>query len=56
MTSTDRIEKIIYIMEDIEKSSLSVSQYFKEMSVPFGLTQYYYYKKILEEKGKDGGS
>jgi transposase len=54
MTVTDRIEKIIRIMEEIEKSSLSVSQYFKEKPVPFGQTQYYYYKKIIEEKGKDG--
>jgi hypothetical protein len=45
MTATNRIEEIIRIMEEIEKSSLSVSQYFKEIPVPFGQTQYYYYKK-----------
>jgi hypothetical protein len=30
MTATNRIEEIIRMMEEIEKSSLSVSQYFKE--------------------------
>jgi transposase len=54
MTEKDRIEKILCIMEDIEKSHLSVSKYFKEMTVPFGPTQYYHYKKTIEEKGIDG--
>src|SRR3989304_3786513 len=54
MTEKDRIEKIIRIMEDIEKSHLSVSKYFKEMKVPFGPTQYYHYKKAIEERGIDG--
>jgi transposase len=54
MTEKERIEKILCIMEDIEKSHLSVSKYFKEMTVPFGPTQYYHYKKTIEEKGIDG--
>ncbi len=54
MTEKDRIEIIIRIMEDIEKSPLSVSKYFKEMTVPFGPTQYYHYKKAIEERGIDG--
>jgi transposase len=54
MTEKDRIEKIIHIMEDIEKSHLSVNKYFQEMTVPFGPTQYYHYKKAIEEKGIDG--
>jgi len=54
MTEKDRIEKIIRIMEDIEKSPLSVSNYFKEMTVPFGPTQYYHYKKAIEERGIEG--
>ena len=47
MTEKDRIEKIIRIMEDIEKSHLSVNKYFQEMTVPFGPTQYYHYKKAI---------
>src|SRR3990170_1859861 len=54
MTEKDRIEKIIRIMEDIEKSHLSVNKYFQEMTVPFGPTQYYHYKKAIEERGIDG--
>ncbi len=54
MTATDRIVRIIQLMEDIEKSSLSVSQYFKERNVPFGRAQYYLYKKTIEEKGIEG--
>jgi len=41
-------------MEDIEKSSLSVSQYFKEKNVPFGRAQYYIYKNTIDEKGIEG--
>ena len=54
MTEKDRIEKIICILEDIEKSSLSLSQYFREKTVPFGRAQYYNYKKAIEESGIDG--
>jgi transposase len=54
MTEKNRIEKIIRIMEDIEKSPLSVNKYFQEMTVPFGPTQYYHYKKAIEERGIDG--
>jgi hypothetical protein len=54
MTTTDRIDEIMCIMEDIERSSLSVSQYFKEKTVPFGRAQYYLYKKTIEERGIEG--
>ena len=54
MTEKDRIERIICILEDIEKSSLSLSQYFREKTVPFGRAQYYNYKKAIEESGIDG--
>lgn len=54
MTEKDRIEKIIGILEDIEKSSLPLSQYFREKTVPFGRAQYYNYKKTIEEKGIEG--
>ncbi|MBU4223357.1 MAG: helix-turn-helix domain-containing protein [Euryarchaeota archaeon] len=54
MTTTDRIDKIMCIMEDIERSSLSVSQYFKEKTVPFGRAQYYLYRKTIEERGLEG--
>ena len=54
MTEKDRIEKIIRILEDIEKSSLSLSQYFREKTVPFGRAQYYNYKKAIEERGIEG--
>jgi transposase len=41
-------------MEDIEKSSLSVSKYFKDKTVPFGRAQYYLYKKAIKERGIEG--
>ncbi len=54
MTESDRIAEIIHIVEDIEKSHISVSQYFKERTVPFGRAQYYLYKKAMQEKGLEG--
>jgi transposase len=54
MATLDRIDKIMCIMEDIEKSSLSVSKYFKDKTVPFGRAQYYLYKKTIEERGIEG--
>lgn len=54
MTETDRIAEIIHIMEDIEKSPLPVSQYFKERILPFGRAQYYLYKKAMQERGIEG--
>jgi len=54
MTETDRIAEIIRIMEDIEKSPLSVSQYFKDRAPPFGRAQYYLYKKAMQERGIGG--
>lgn len=54
MPSTDRIDMIMCIMEDIEKSSLSVSKYFKDKTVPFGRAQYYLYKKAIKERGIEG--
>lgn len=54
MTETYRIAEIIRIMEDIEKSPLSVNQYFKDMPPPFGRAQYYLYKKAIHERGIRG--
>lgn len=54
MTETNRIAEIIRIMEDIEKSPLSVNQYFKERTSPFGRAQYYLYKKTMQERGIGG--
>jgi len=38
----------------VEKTPLSINQYFKEKNVPFGRTQYYLYKNALMERGIDG--
>ena len=54
MFKVNRFEQILKIMEDIEQSSLSVNQYFKEKKAPFGYRQYYNYKKIIKEQGIEG--
>jgi len=41
-------------MKKVERSSLSVNQYFKEKDVPFRRAQYYLYKNILEKRGMEG--
>jgi len=41
-------------MEEVDSSSLSINQYFKEKEVPFGRVQYYNYKKALRERGIEG--
>jgi len=54
MFKVNRPEQILKIIEDIEQSSLSVNQYFKEKEAPFGYRQYYNYKKIIKEQGIEG--
>lgn len=41
-------------MNEIEKSPLSVNQYFKKKDVPFGRVQYYLYKNTIKERGTEG--
>ena len=45
---------ILRIIEEVEKSPLSINQYFKEENVPFGRTQYYLYRNALMEGGIEG--
>jgi len=47
-----RVSMILQI--EVENSSLSINQYFKENDMPFGRAQYYLYKKALREKGEAG--
>ncbi|MEA2051530.1 MAG: hypothetical protein U9O90_01730 [Euryarchaeota archaeon] len=45
---------ILRVIEEVEKTPLSINQYFKEKNVPFGRTQYYLYKNALMERGIEG--
>jgi transposase len=45
---------ILQVIQEVEKSPLSVNQYFKEKDTPFGRTQYYIYKNALIERGIGG--
>ncbi len=45
---------ILQAIKDVEESSLSINQHFKEKKAPFSQAQYYLYKKILKEKGIEG--
>lgn len=45
---------ILRVIEEVEKSPLSINQYFKEKNVAFGRTQYYLYKNALMERGIEG--
>lgn len=49
MSSQAREKTIRMWVERIMHSSLSVEKYFIRHNVPFGLTQYYHYKKKLQE-------
>ena len=49
-----RSSMILQVMKNVEESSLSINQYFKEKRAPFSQAQYYLYKKILKEKGREG--
>lgn len=46
--------KIAAIMQRISESGLSVDEYFRRHSVPFGRAQYFRYKARLAERGADG--
>lgn len=50
----ERIVAILQTLQDVERSPLSVSQYFQETATPFGRTQYYHYKKAIKERGIQG--
>ena len=50
----DRASRILHVLEEVEKSPLSINQYFKEKDTPFGRTQYYSYKNALRERGIGG--
>jgi len=54
MEKINRPRKIIEAIKDIEKSPLSINQYFKEKDVPFSYTTYYNYKKTIKEEGIEG--
>ncbi len=41
-------------LQDVERSPLSVRQYFQKHATPFGRVQYYLYKKMLAERGIQG--
>jgi hypothetical protein len=49
-----RVSTILHVMDEIEKSPLSVNQYFKEKDLPFGRVQYYLYKNAIKERGTEG--
>lgn len=46
-----RVPMILQVMDEVEKSQLSINRYFKEKDVPFGRAQYYLYNKVLRETG-----
>ena len=52
--SQDRSKVIIFWIEKIEKSSLSISEFFKKFKVPFSRSQYYIYCKKYHEFGEIG--
>jgi len=54
MNQVNRVTRILQVMEEVESSSQSTNQYFKEREAPFGLVRYYIYKKALREKGVEG--
>ena len=52
--SQDRSKVIIFWLEKIEKSSLSIPEFFKKFNVPFSRSQYYIYCKKYNEFGEIG--
>jgi transposase len=50
----ERVTAIVQTIQDVERSPLSVRQYFRERVTPFGRAQYYVYKKTLDEYGIQG--
>jgi len=51
MPKPDQIKQIMDVFFDIEKSNLTVNQYFKTKKTPFSQKQYYIYKKKIQENG-----
>ncbi|MCP4493907.1 MAG: helix-turn-helix domain-containing protein [Gammaproteobacteria bacterium] len=49
-----RTATVIAWLNKIEKSKLTVSDYFKNNNVPFSRSQYYLYKKRFREAGEEG--
>ena len=54
MAAGNREDKIIKIVERIERSALSPKQYIQRYNVPFGVAQFYRYRAKLAKKGKEG--
>ncbi len=52
--SQGRSTVIIFWLEKIEKSKLSISEFFKKFNVPFSRSQYYIYFKKYNELGEIG--
>ena len=46
--------KILEVINDIKKSSLSVRKYFQVNTVPFSQSQFYTYCNILKNYGEEG--
>lgn len=54
MAISKREEKIVEIIERIERSVLSPKKYIQRYNVPFGIAQFYRYRSQLFEQGKEG--
>jgi DNA polymerase III delta subunit len=54
MAKPDKIKQIMDVFDEIEKSNLTVNQYFKMKKTPFSQKQYYIYKKRIKENGING--
>jgi transposase len=52
MGKRDREKTILLWMDRIERSSLSVSEFFSRRDVPFTRAQYYRYRKRVRERGE----
>ncbi|ODS29785.1 MAG: hypothetical protein SCARUB_05112, partial [Candidatus Scalindua rubra] len=53
-TKTERQEKILKLFNDVEKSGLTVKEYFKSQHAPIGIAQYFRLKKNYAKQGVDG--
>ena len=47
-------KEILRIIQDIDKSPLSVNEYFSKKRCPIAYKTYYNYKRIIKEQGVDG--
>jgi len=52
--SQNQLKDIISWLDQIEKSELSISDFFQKYDVPFSRAQYYIYRKRFEETGEFG--